>query len=734
MPQLKILPFDGILNDVPEHRMASKDKQYLRKLENGICLKNKIRVFPGAHRLNSVKIAGKTVTNSGVTFSSSVKKIGSQSAVFDGSSYISLADSDDWYFNGDFTIDFFANPISLPTGTFAGFVGLQNANNDFFDIYIGSNGEVYLNIYDQVGGTQIYTAGTSAGNRLEIGTWKHVAVVKNGTSYKIYVNGVLGASTTSSVSSKNYTGDFYIGRCYVGGGLKYFNGYIDEFRISKGVSKWTSNFTPPTTPYQPDSYTKLLLHFEDNFTDDVIPQGDVKWLKRIYYKDGSSDKRYQFAVINRKIYRVDEGETYFEQMKISDSLDTQLEDFYPIDATIKVGEIVTTYLVDGKYFYKFSPNDAGQWERLPIKTDIDGNTIEPTFIYEYLDRLWVLTKNKNIVLFSKNLEPENFSDSTDAGFIDVSTGIGGYPQALALHRGFLYLFHESYFAPINGSSVSTFGIPPGNYIHGFGTRAPRSVISLRTQLGFLNSYDNEYYLTGGTLDSTLQSPLSEPIVFSQLMNPFKTDLTVAYHDVVENTIRISYVHTGEASLNAEEIYSLDEKKWCGQTRGRHISCYSQWIGAGDSKEMTTGRSDLGVVMIESNNDRTFDNAGIAFVLWTGSYLLSEDEDVQFEDFYLDVKASGNYTVPIDYYLDSRTSTYGDENINLQGELVGVFAIQVADQSVMLNRGIFDIDKSKGRMIRFQINFGRLDGEFELYGIYVNYNAGSKYYSKYLSGR
>ena len=46
------------------------------------------------------------------------------------------------------------------------------------------------------------------------------------------------------------------------GGAYSNNGYIDEFRISKGIARWTSNFTPPTEAYTTDLYTKLLLHMD----------------------------------------------------------------------------------------------------------------------------------------------------------------------------------------------------------------------------------------------------------------------------------------------------------------------------------------------------------------------------------------------------------------------------------------------------------------------------------------
>ena len=44
--------------------------------------------------------------------------------------------------------------------------------------------------------------------------------------------------------------------------LPNFNGWLKEFRISNGVARWTSDFTPPTAEYTPDQYTVLLLHMD----------------------------------------------------------------------------------------------------------------------------------------------------------------------------------------------------------------------------------------------------------------------------------------------------------------------------------------------------------------------------------------------------------------------------------------------------------------------------------------
>jgi hypothetical protein len=84
-------------------------------------------------------------------------------------------------------------------------------------------------------------------NAFSLNTWVHIALVRNGSSEKIYVNGVqVGTIGTSSAAVNNYAGPLKIGTGPYGNN---FIGYLSEFRITKGVARYTSNFTPPNAPY-----------------------------------------------------------------------------------------------------------------------------------------------------------------------------------------------------------------------------------------------------------------------------------------------------------------------------------------------------------------------------------------------------------------------------------------------------------------------------------------------------
>jgi len=193
------------------------------------------------------EITPKTVTNNGVTFSSSEKKFGSHSGYFN-STYLTVPDSADWYFGtGDFTIDAWIYPSSIET-TVKGIVSQTLEDN---------NNYISLNIYNQslqfktgISGVELNawsTAGITIPN-----TWYHVAFVRASGVCKFYINGI-DSTLLDNITSRNLS-DFAavlkIGRYTENVGVHSdFVGYLDEVRVSKGIARWTSNFTPPTTQY-----------------------------------------------------------------------------------------------------------------------------------------------------------------------------------------------------------------------------------------------------------------------------------------------------------------------------------------------------------------------------------------------------------------------------------------------------------------------------------------------------
>jgi hypothetical protein len=118
-----------------------------------------------------------------------------------------------------------------------------------------------------------------------IDTWYHVAVVRVGTTVTIYRD---GASVASGTDSEDFDKDvaLFIGETQTPP-AEGFEGYLDEIRISN-MARYVGAFTPPTSAFTSDQYTKLLLHCDGaddgtTFTDSadsapahyVTAEGDV---------------------------------------------------------------------------------------------------------------------------------------------------------------------------------------------------------------------------------------------------------------------------------------------------------------------------------------------------------------------------------------------------------------------------------------------------------------------------
>lgn len=79
-------------------------------------------------------------------------------------------------------------------------------------------------------------------------TWHHVAVTRAGTTARAFVDGVqIGSDATDAA---NYPSSQNILLCrFSDSGSFAPTCYIDEFRFTRGVARYTSGFTPPAAPF-----------------------------------------------------------------------------------------------------------------------------------------------------------------------------------------------------------------------------------------------------------------------------------------------------------------------------------------------------------------------------------------------------------------------------------------------------------------------------------------------------
>ena len=87
---------------------------------------------------------------------------------------------------------------------------------------------------------------------LSLNTWYHVAISRDGDTFRLFKNGVIVGSTTSSSAGFNSSALTYIGR--LASGYTYY-GYMDELRFTKGTARYTSDFSSDlqTKPYPTES-------------------------------------------------------------------------------------------------------------------------------------------------------------------------------------------------------------------------------------------------------------------------------------------------------------------------------------------------------------------------------------------------------------------------------------------------------------------------------------------------
>jgi hypothetical protein len=169
--------------------------------------------------------------------STKVNKYGTGSMYFDGTGdYITCTNPQFAPGTGDFTIEGWVyNTTDVSNkGVFHLAATLLPSTISGLGLAFFGTSNTWTWLYN---GTQ-----TSFGSVPLLNTWYHFAMCRSGTSMRLFLNGVLLGTVSDST---NYTQTaLAIGTYYSSG--QAMGGYIDDFRITKGVARYTANFTPPT--------------------------------------------------------------------------------------------------------------------------------------------------------------------------------------------------------------------------------------------------------------------------------------------------------------------------------------------------------------------------------------------------------------------------------------------------------------------------------------------------------
>lgn len=189
-----------------------------------------------------------TWTPSSATTSTTQFKFGSTSLSAGSTGYITTPDSADFTLgSGDWTVDTWFY-VSGGSGAARYLAGQMNSagTNASSSLFLGLTSGNVMSVTVNNGSTPTTVNGTTAYTTTG---WHHVAFVRTGNILRLFLDGVQeGGDVAFSLSVNDSANNFSVGRLGEFASNSW-NGFIDEFRLSVGVARWTANFTPPVAAY-----------------------------------------------------------------------------------------------------------------------------------------------------------------------------------------------------------------------------------------------------------------------------------------------------------------------------------------------------------------------------------------------------------------------------------------------------------------------------------------------------
>ena len=190
--------------------------------------------------------AARTVTAVGAQIRTDVSRFNGSSGFFSGSDqYLTVSNAGGpFYFgSGDYTMEAWVYLTSLATTR--AIMGIWSAfypSDQNFSLYYDAGATKYRLILDPADWQVNVSTSSALAN-----TWTHIACCRNGTKFRMFINGVMESETTQAGwTMSNGGGSMLVGGCT---GFNPFMGYLAEVRVTKGVGRYITNFEVPTNPF-----------------------------------------------------------------------------------------------------------------------------------------------------------------------------------------------------------------------------------------------------------------------------------------------------------------------------------------------------------------------------------------------------------------------------------------------------------------------------------------------------
>jgi hypothetical protein len=192
----------------------------------------------GSTRFVDSSINRKTVSVAGNTqIDTAQSKFGGASGLFDGTGdSLAINSSSDYAFGtGDFTVEFWLKS----TDTAGNLITETDSSTNYWATLLFGGSFYWQKSYNA---SNLYSLSASA---ILDGNWHHVAASRTGTSHRLFFDGVQQGATVTDSTDYSHASVLTIGT----GANGSYAGWLDDIRITKGVARYTSNFTPPTRQF-----------------------------------------------------------------------------------------------------------------------------------------------------------------------------------------------------------------------------------------------------------------------------------------------------------------------------------------------------------------------------------------------------------------------------------------------------------------------------------------------------